>query len=376
MTWITSTASTGRRGLVTVGLLTAAATVGALGLASPAAAYPAVPAPENSTVGTGPANTNFPAAFAQSFVTPDAAPIGANDWDCKPSAEHPRPVVLVHGTWENAYDNWSGVAPALKAEGYCVFALNYGKSDLVNKGGAGEVLPNTNGTKAIELSAKELATYVDAVLDRTGAEQVDLVGHSQGGIAARQYLKFEGGTDASDPSKNKVKNVVTLGATNHGTSLLGIGTLDRQIRDLGLNLDPALDYVVGESGIQQVYDSPFLNALNEGGDTQPGVNYTVIGTRYDEVTNPYEWTFLEAGPDATVRNVTLQDGCAADLSDHLSMTYSPRAIDWIKHGLDPEGFAADQVVCTGNSPVFGNSEGGAAAGPATESAQAGSSTGS
>ncbi|AGP29697.1 triacylglycerol lipase [Corynebacterium terpenotabidum Y-11] len=318
------------------------APLGSVGIAGPA--YPATPAPQDSTTGNGPGASDFIDAFVQSFANPRLAPVGADDWNCQPTAEHPTPVVLIHGTWENAYDNWSAMAPELKAEGYCVFTPNYGAADLLTKGGAGEVLPNTFGTKDIAESAGEIATYVDAVLAATGADKVDLVGHSQGGLLARQYLKFNGGAA-------KVDKVVTLGATNHGTTLSGIGNLDRFIGDLGLNLDPLLDYVVGESGMQQVYDSPLQTSLNAGGDTLPGITYTVIGTQYDEVTTPYDSTFLTAGEGATVTNITLQDGCAADHSDHVSMTYSPRLIDLVKNALAPGTVAEPR--CTANSPIMG-----------------------
>ena len=51
----------------------------------------------------------FSAALLASVPGPDRSPAGANDFPCKPSAAHPYPVVLVHGTFENAFDNWSGL---------------------------------------------------------------------------------------------------------------------------------------------------------------------------------------------------------------------------------------------------------------------------
>src|SRR5215467_12040178 len=51
---------------------------------------------------------------------------GANNPNCKPTAAHPRPVVLVHATLSNQQQNWSTLGPQLMAQGYCVWALNYG----------------------------------------------------------------------------------------------------------------------------------------------------------------------------------------------------------------------------------------------------------
>jgi triacylglycerol esterase/lipase EstA (alpha/beta hydrolase family) len=302
---------------VTVSIAVAASTLGA---GSPAGADP------------GPELHSFVVAFGHSITHPDLDPPGANDWSCRPSTKHPRPVVLVHGTWENRYNNFAQLSPALKRDGYCVFALNYGDTDD-NLLSQPEFI---KGNGDIRASAKELATFVDRVRAATGTAKVDIVGHSQGGMMPRQYLRFEGGA-------GKVATLVTLGATHHGTTLSGLGTF---VDTLGLvGFTPP---VLGAAAAQQVAGSDFLATLNAGGDTVPGVSYVVIATRYDEVTTPYRSTFLTAGPGATVTNITLQDGCPIDLSDHLSMTYSWRAIGYVRRALDP---AAPPAPCLPNAPV-------------------------
>jgi triacylglycerol esterase/lipase EstA (alpha/beta hydrolase family) len=281
---------------------------------------------------TGPETGSFVVALGYSIGHPAAGPPGSKDWSCRPSARHPRPVVLVHGTWENRYNNFAKLSPVLGRDGYCVFALNYGDSDA----DLTSVPEFVKGSGDIRRSAKELAAFVDDVRAASRSSTVDIVGHSQGGMMPRQYLRFEGGAD-------KVTNLVTLGATHHGTTLLGIGTLADVLGLLGLT-----GPLIGTAAGQQVRGSEFLAALNEGGDTVPGVRYTVIATRFDEITTPYHSTFLTAGPGATVDNVTLQDGCPLDLSDHLSMSYSPRAIGHVRRALDP---TAPAPPCLPNLPV-------------------------
>ncbi|MGC4933568.1 esterase/lipase family protein [Gordonia sp. DT30] len=292
-------------------------------------------------VGNGPEQQAFIPAFTYGLSSPDIAPPGANDWHCRPTKGH-KPVVLVHGTWENAYNNWAMISPALKRAGYCVYALNYGIAPLSQGGGVAALLPGAYATGDITKSGTQLGEFVDHVLKSTGATKVNMVGHSQGGITARQYLRYDGGAA-------KVEHLVTLGATNNGTSLDGIGTLGRTINNLGIDVLGPIALGVGTSGIQQVYDSVFINHLNAGGKYAIGdVKYTIVGTRYDEVTTPYQSTFFPPGTPNTT-NITLQDGCEQDKSDHLAFSYSPRAVSIVLRAFD----GRTNLVCAPNAWLFG-----------------------
>lgn len=298
----------------------------------------------SDTIGYGPEMTSWLAAFAYGLAHGDAAPPGTNDWNCKPSAEHPRPVLLLHGTWMNAYNGFAYMSQPIKDAGYCTFTMNYGRANVIEGGGLGSFLPGVMGTGYIQDSAKQLALFVDRVLEATGADQVDVVAHSQGGAMANWYTKFESGA-------SKVNKLVTFGATHHGTSLDGIGALGRAINNFGIDILGFIEIFVGHAGIQQTIGSDFVNTLNAGGDTVPGIDYTIVATRYDEITNPYDLTFLQQGPGATVHNILLQDGCEQDISDHLTVMYSPRALSIALRALDPA--ANRPLACTFNPWVLG-----------------------
>jgi len=285
---------------------------------------------------TGPETDNTMAAFAYSQLNPGVQPTGSNNWSCKPSEQNPRPVVLVHGTFENQYADWSNLAPVLQRTGYCVFSLDYGK----NRDSVAAIPPGVNGTGDIAASAKELGGFVDKVLAATGAGKVDIVGHSQGGMMPRQYLKAEGGAA-------KVQNLVGIAPSSHGTTGFGTSKLIGQLSRFGVT-----QAIAGKAAEQQTAGSDFLNQLNAGGDTLPGVNYTVIVTKYDQVVTPYESGFLEAGPGATVNNITLQNGCEVDASDHLNIVNSPRAIYFVQKALNPQfrNGILDIAPCTVRAP--------------------------
>ncbi|MGW4302813.1 esterase/lipase family protein [Streptomyces sp. NPDC004646] len=250
-----------------------------------------------------------PAAGAHAATAPSS---GWNDYSCKPSAAHPRPVVLVHGTLGNSVDNWLGLAPYLEDRGYCVYSLDYGKLAGV---------PVFYGLGPIDKSAEQLSAFVDKVLASTGAAKADLVGHSQGGMMPRYYLKFLGGAP-------KVNALVGIAPSNHGTDLSGLTNLLPYFpgaEDLIKATTPGL--------ADQINGSAFLTKLNAGGDTVPGVHYTVIATKYDEVVTPWRSQYL-TGSD--VHNVLLQDLCPLDLSEHVAIGLIDRiAFHEVANALDP-----------------------------------------
>jgi triacylglycerol esterase/lipase EstA (alpha/beta hydrolase family) len=269
---------------------------------------------------------NFPAAIAASAVQPGGSPAGANDWSCHPSAAHPRPVVLVNGTFANQITSWNAVSPLLKNNGYCVYTFNYGGLFAGQIGSYGP----------IAASAGELKTEVDRVLASTGAAKVDLVGWSQGGMMPRYYLKNLGGAA-------KVNALIGLAPSNHGTTLSGLATLAGYFPGalplVGALCPACTDQVVG---------SPFLTSLNAGGDTVPGVRYTVIQSRFDEVVTPYTSAFLTG---SNVTNITIQSTCILDGGDHLSMPYDHIVDREVLNALDPAH--ASSTICTPILPAVG-----------------------
>lgn len=141
------------------------------------------------------------------------------------------------------------------------------------------------GIQDIAISSRALADYVDVVLAQTGASQVDLVAHSQGGLVGRHYVKNLGGAASVD-------SLVMLGAPNGGTQLANIA---------------------GVFGITQIcaaceqmrQGSSFLNDLNAGDDTIGDVEYTNIYTAFDEVVFPARTARMDDGAN----NVKLQHYC-------------------------------------------------------------------
>ena len=246
----------------------------------------------------------------------EAAPAGGwNDWSCRPSAQHPEPVVLVHGLGANDSVNWFFHAPKIAAQGYCVFSLTYG---------TGVLGPFVGGLDSMRDSAAELSRFVDRVRSTTGAAKVDIVGHSEGSTMPAYYLKFLGGAA-------KVTYFVGFGANYRGTTLGGLDALAKGL----LTTVPGLSLVLRTAcGACTEYLAPssFLTDLARGGVAVPGPTYTSIVSRYDEVVTPYTSGVL-GEPGAT--DIVLQDACPSDVPGHLSQAIDPNVTAQILKALDP-----------------------------------------
>ncbi len=255
---------------------------------------------------------NFGDALANELFAPNSMPPGSNNWSCKPSRAHPYPVILVHGTLANEAFSWQALSPMLANAGYCVYAFNYG----ANSSSLGFLYALTD----IGSSAGELATFVNKVLAATGASKVDMVGHSQGGMMPRYYIKYLGGAA-------KVNMLVGLAPSNHGTTIDGLNTLVNDFKILGVPITTALGCV---SCTEQILPSAFMSSLNAGGDTQPGPKYVVIESKYDEIVTPYTSAFL-TGPN--VQNILLQNQCGIDFTDHIGIIYDRVALQDVMNAL-------------------------------------------
>lgn len=270
----------------------------------------ATAAPQPPPPRTAPAQGNWFQAFAYSVANPDVVPEGMNDFACKPSAAHPNPLVLVNGTFENMYANWSLFAPMLKRDGYCVFGLNYG-------GANGSPIQQLANMRA---SGLQLSQFVDEVREATGAAKVDLVGHSQGGLLPLYYINVLGGAD-------KVATMVGVAPASNGIALYGIMPLIAEnpfLRILvGLPLAAASDFTAG---------SAFMQTTAASGLTRPQVNYTTIISRIDLLVSVPE-AQLPAAPNVT--NIVTQDVCPQDFADHVTLVYDDITLQLVRNALDP-----------------------------------------
>lgn len=249
-------------------------------------------------------------------ASPASATGGYNAENCRPGPGQQNPVVLAHGLGGNANTNWAYHGPQLAKAGYCVYSFTYGEGALGSLVG---------GLGPMRVSAAELKDFVGEVRERTGARQVDIVGHSAGTTITAYYLKYLGGAE-------DVESFVGFGSNYEGTSLSGLRTLALA----GLGLPVLGDFITQQCASCREFLPPsdFLDELNAGGVSVPGVRYTNIVSRYDRIVTPYTSGVID---EPGVRNIVLQEACRGDLAGHLSMAIDPNVTSLIAANLAEDG---------------------------------------
>ena len=148
----------------------------------------------------------------------------------------PRPVVMVHGfnadfhTWD-AYLGPQGYLTELGLRG---FAVGDGQvSGVMKTGSLGDPFTRTN---SIAQNAEILSEYIDHVQEATGAEQVDLLVHSMGGMISRYYLDRL-------MTEDDVAQLIILGTPMAGSSCAALPAALGMMLPATLEIQPG--YMVG-----------------------------------------------------------------------------------------------------------------------------------
>ena len=111
----------------------------------------------------------------------------------------------------------------------------------------------------------DLRGFVHAVLDYTGAEQIDIVAHSLGGTVAREWLR-------EDDAYGLVRRLVTVASPHHGIINCSPSPLNYWQLPASGGFVPTSAVCV-ELGAAT---TPFLSALNAGDETPGPTRYLAI----------------------------------------------------------------------------------------------------
>jgi triacylglycerol lipase len=158
-----------------------------------------------------------------------------------------------------------------------------------------------NGTGDLRKEARLLGATADRVLARTGADSVDVVGYSAGGVVARLWIRDYGGAGLA-------RRIVTLGSPQHGTTVAGFAS------EVAPTQCP--------TGCQQLApDSDLLRGLNTGDETPAGPRFISIWTTTDDVVQPPDSARL-----AGALNITVQSICPGSQLEHGDLPTDPTLI--------------------------------------------------
>jgi triacylglycerol lipase len=197
-----------------------------------------------------------------------------------PSAGGRTPVILLHGLFHNR-SCW-------------LWARYYLRKRAI--GGIHTL--NLPPWKDIESLTERLAKKVDELRHSGGIEKVHLVGHSMGGIVARNYFQLRGGDQ-------KVDRCILLGVPNGGSKLAPFA-----LSPLGRLLMPG---------------SEFLTRLAEA-VFPPEITAKVIFSRHDNMVQPYTSARLDGAANLQLNGM-----------GHVALLFHSRSLEAVAEALSEGG---------------------------------------
>lgn len=210
------------------------------------------------------------------FGSSTAHAAGLNDPSCKPTPARPNPVIVVHGQGGN-FEGMNAITGSLVGAGYCVYAKNYGKP------------PGGNfGQEHLGTSAAEIGAQIDDVTAKTGAQKVDVVGHSAGVGVLDNYIQKRGGAA-------KVQHAIMFGGLHHPYAHGGLP----KVMDASIylpNMIAAARMIVPGITMQEVAKAAIATYAGAGspfGVIDPAMVQTATSNFTNDLFDPDYWQDLQ-----------------------------------------------------------------------------------
>jgi triacylglycerol lipase len=214
-----------------------------------------------------------------------------HDAGIDPVAQDAQPPVLLVPGYGGGTAGLDVMAAALRREGRNVTVVHL----------------EGDGTGDLNVQADVVEDAVRRALT-AGADSVDLVGYSAGGVTVRLWARqYNGGSVA--------RRIVTLGSPQHGTDLAALAN----------DLLPDRCPVACQ---QLATDSNLIRQLNSGDETPPGPEWVSIWTTDDVVSTPPSTASLTGALDFSVQQV-----CQRAHVTHGELPESPVVIAMVEAEL-------------------------------------------
>lgn len=239
-------------------------------------------------------------------------PLPFNDPDFAPT--HESPVLYIHGVTSRSRA-FRPNAERLRDEGFWVWGYDYG--DMF--------APGFYGMGNLDSIIEDVHANVDHVLEQTGAKQLDIVAHSQGGLMTKLFIANGGAS--------KVRRVVAMGANFHGTDVRGRAA---RFAPLISRYPRAASTLASPGVIQQLADSPWVRTHLNVPDTYPEIVYTSLYSPADVLVTPNETSMLASVSGADVVNINVAEAYGGYAPRHALMERDPLFIELTLWGLTRE----------------------------------------